>query len=170
MEKAQQPTFLDQLGGYIDEEESPGDHKCLWIDVKESELIGCARDDRPPPIYRKATSKVPSVRDAFSEALNKNMKGHKLHEKAERLVESARANKSLTAEEAQLYEKSKDRLRRAVRYADSKCRKARTGHVPFSKKQKRLMGAMRVLRLIFLRFKLVGKRNSPRMCQLIKEL
>jgi hypothetical protein len=149
-------------GGYIDEEESPGDHKCLWIDVKESELIGCARDDRSPPIYRKATSKVPSVRDAFSTALNNKIKSHKLHEKTERLVASARANKSLTIEEAHIHEKIEARLRRDVRYADSK----RTGHVPFSKKQKQLMGAMRVLRLIFSRFKLVGKRKRPRMRQL----
>ena len=153
-------------GGYIDEEESPGDHKCLWIDVNEAQLIGRARDDRPPPIYRKATSKVPSVKEAFNEALNRQIHKHKLHEKVESLIECARTNKKLNASEEKNYEGVEERLRRAVCYADNKCRKARTGHVPFSKKQKQLMGAMRVLRIIYLRHKLVGKRNRPRTHQL----
>ena len=42
-----------------------------------------------------------------------------------------------------------ERLRRDVPYADNKCRKARAGHVPFSKKQKKIMGTMRMLRIIY---------------------
>ena len=149
-------------GGYVSEDELPGDHKCLWIDVSEEQMVGISRDDRPPPIYRKATSKVPSVKEAFNEALNRQIQKHKLHEKVENLIECARSNKKLNAAEEKNYESIEERLRRAVRYADNKCRKARTGHVPFSKKQKQLMGAMRVLRIIYLRHKLVGKRNRPK--------
>ena len=153
-------------GGYVKEEESPGDHKCLWIDVNEAEIVGRARDDRPPPVYRKATCKIPSVKEAFSKALNKQIDRYGLHAKAKQLVDSARVTKSLSTADATNYESIEERLRRAVSHADNKCRKARTGHVPFSRKQKQLMGAMRVLRIIYLRHKLIGKRNRPRMHKL----
>ena len=51
-------------------------------------------------------------------------------------METAKINKKLTATEADEYEKIEQRIRRGVKYADSGCRKARMGKVPFSEKKK----------------------------------
>ena len=136
-------------GGYGGTYLTPGDHLYPWVDIEQRYIIGEARDDRPPPILKKATSKIPSVRNEFNRLINEAIVEHKLHEKAELLVETARKHKVLTSQEAELYEKIEERLRRAVKYADNRCRKARVGKVPFSKKQKELLGKMYVLKIIF---------------------
>ena len=46
-------------GGYGGSSLSLGDHLSPWVDIAESDIIGTSRDDRPPPILRKATSKIP---------------------------------------------------------------------------------------------------------------
>ena len=122
-------------GGYGGVNLTPGDHLCPWVDISETELIGTARDDRPPPIIRKATSKIPSVRKRFSAVLNEEVKKYKLHDKVKQLISRARTNKELTQEDSENYEKIEERLRRAVKNADNVCRKARVGTVPFSRKQ-----------------------------------
>ena len=115
---------------------SPSDHLYPWIDVEERDIVGSERDDRPPPLSRKTTSKIPTVRKSFSSLLNEDMARHKLYEKATRLMESAKVNKKLTSVDASEYEKIENRIRRAVKFADTRCRKARMGKVPFSEKQK----------------------------------
>ena len=141
---------------------SPGDHLSPWVDIAESDMIGTSRDDRPPPILRKATSKIPSVRRKFCSVLNEEVQKHRLHAKAKELFNRARTNKRLTSDEAVEYEKIEGRLRKSVKYADSKCRKARIGRVPFSLKQKELMGRILVLRVTWKRMKLKGRPGRPR--------
>ena len=92
-------------GGYGGMQFSPSDHLYPWIDVEEMDIVGREKDDRPPPLLRKTTSKIPTVRKSFSSLLNEDMARHKLYEKAKRLMESAKANKSLTSSEASEYEK-----------------------------------------------------------------
>ena len=149
-------------GGYGGADEAPGDHLCPWVDISENELIGSARDDRPPPILRKTTSRIPSVRKSFNKIVNDEVEKHRLHEKTEELIKAARTNKALTKDQARDYEMIEKRLRRAVKYGDSKCRKARVGNVPFSKKQKELMGRLSVLKLIRTRHVMKGRAGRPR--------
>jgi hypothetical protein len=149
-------------GGYGGVTVTPGDHLCPWVDIEEQDIVGIARDDRPPPILRKATSKIPTVRMAFDKVLNEEVSKYKLHEKAEKLIVKARTDKRLSEEDAANYEKIEECLLRAVKCADRRCRKARTGKTPFSKKQKELMGRIYVLKVIRQRQKLVGRAGRPR--------
>ena len=149
-------------GGYGGTYLTPGDHLYPWVDIEQRDIVGEARDDRPTPIFKKATSKIPSVKKEFNRSLNEAVDEHKLHEKAEALVEIARENKALIHLEAEEYEKIEDMLRRAAKYADNNCWKARVGKVPFSKKQKELLGKIYVLKIIFLRHKLRGCTGRPR--------
>ena len=64
-------------------------------------------------------------------------------------------------QDKKMYESIEERLRRAVAHADNKCRKVRTGKTPFSLKQKQLMGAIRILKLLYLRQKLKRKKGRP---------
>ena len=74
----------------------------------------------------------------------------------------ASENRTLTEAEADAYEKNEERLRRAVKYADNGCRKARTGKVPFSKKQKVLLGRIYVLKTSWRRYKLKDSNSNGR--------
>ena len=149
-------------GGYGGVTVTPGDHLCPWVDIEEQDMVGTARDDRPPPILRKATSKIPTVRIEFDKILNEQVSEYKLYEKAEQLIEKARTNKRLSDEDAANYEKIEERMFSAVKCADNRCRKARVGKTPFSKKQKELMGRIYVLKVIRKRRKLVGRAGRPR--------
>jgi len=48
-----------------------------------------------------------------------------------------------------------------MRFADKRCRKGRRGGIPFSKKQKHLMGATIVLHVILIQIERIGQRNRP---------
>ena len=55
-----------------------------------------------------------------------------------------------------------DRILRSIKYADNQCRKARTGSTPFSIEAQRIMGALRVQKLMMWRIKLRGRVGRPR--------
>ena len=57
-------------GGYGGDDLAPSDHLYPWVDIEEADIVGTARDDRPPPILRKATSAIPSVKEVFNDILN----------------------------------------------------------------------------------------------------
>jgi hypothetical protein len=144
------PRIKLKQGGYSSFDESPSDH-----------LVGIGREDRPPPMLRKATSKIPSVKRQFNELLEIEVKRHKLKEKMQVIFEHAQNVKELT--EVQ-YEKIEERIRirRVIKKAEKNCRICKRKQVPFSTKQKRLMGAIRVLQMVRLRFLMTGSRNRPR--------
>ena len=68
-------------GGYTSFEESPSDHRCLWIDISTQELLGNSVSKRAPPIEQKATSKIPSVCDRFNATLNEHLLDYDMYEK-----------------------------------------------------------------------------------------
>ena len=127
-------------GGYGGFSNPPSDHLLPWIDVHESEIVGSPREDRPPPLLRKATSKIPSVKNKFNEEFNKQVMQYSLIDKVKEIHTFAEENGKLTPEYEVMYEKIEERIRRAIKCADSRCRKIRRGKMPFSKKQKELMG------------------------------
>jgi len=65
-------------------EESPSDLRFYHLDIVEEELVGASREDRPPPLLRKATSKIPSVKREFNQLLETAVKTHKLQAKMEK--------------------------------------------------------------------------------------
>ena len=148
-------------GGYGGHTGPPSDHLIPWIDIEEKYIVGTARDDRPPPVLRRATSKIPSVKHSFNEHFNAQIERYALASKVDDLFESAKKQGGLTHVQEAMYDKIEERIRRAIKCADKRCRKVRRGKVPYSKKQKELMGKLFVLRAIYLRAKLVGKKRRP---------
>jgi len=149
-------------GKYSTFEHSPSDHRWITIDIPENILVGKSRDDKIPPLLRKATSKVPSTKEQFQLELDKQVVTHKLHKKTTELYEISLMQKHLSPQQQQTYELIEDMMQRCVKSADRKCRKARRGHVPFSPFQKKLMGNIIVLKQIRLRWVLKNHKNRPR--------
>ena len=150
-------------GGYTNFDCSPSDHRWLWMDIAESNIVGVKRDDRPPPIERRTTSKIPSVKEAFSDLLEQQVLQHKLQEKMEHIFNEAEQNKHLNREQQQEYEQIDKRIRRAVKYADTRCRKIRRGKIPFSPMVTKIIGAIRVLKAILIRHVTKGQPNRLHM-------
>lgn len=113
-------------------------------------------------MLRKATSKIPSVRSRFQKLVDEKIEKHRLVHKIELLYQHTVEGKLFLQEQVTLYETIKDRMQRAIKYADNKCRKARRGKVQFSPMQKKLMGNIIVIRQFKLRMLLKGKHNRPR--------
>ena len=63
-------NIVIRQGGYGGMGLSPSDHLYPWVDVAASDIVGQERDDRPPPVLRKATSKIPSVKQSFNKVFN----------------------------------------------------------------------------------------------------
>ena len=66
-------------GGCTSFEESPSDHRWIYVDINEEEIVGESMESRARPIERKATSKIPSVREKFSQQLNKQVAIHAIY-------------------------------------------------------------------------------------------
>ena len=150
-------------GGYTTFDCSPSDHRWVWIDIAESDIVGTNRDDRPPPIERRTTSKIPSVKTSFSELLEQQVIKHQLQEKMEKLFKASNQTKHLTTEQKEDYEAIDERIRRAVKYADKRCRKLRRGKLPFSPTVTKIIGAIRVLKVILIRHVTKGQPSRPHM-------
>ena len=153
-------------GGYTTHEESPSDHRWLWIDISEATLMGRNRDDHAPPLERRATAKIPSVRNKFNDILEGQVSRYQLYNKTIELFSAAEKTGKLTNEQAAIYEIIEDRMKRGVKFADSKCRKVRRGQIPFSIKAQEIMRKLRILKLIQLRDRLKRTTNRPRMSKL----
>jgi exonuclease III len=149
-------------GGYTTIDDSPSDHRWIWVDIEEKGIIGTKRDDYAPPLERRATSKIPSVRHAFESLCNEQINQHKLLPKILRVRAYGEEHKSLDIEHYRLYNEVEDRLQRAVKYADQKCRTIKRGHTPFSPKLKRLIGSIKLFRAMLQRVILIGKSHCPR--------
>ena len=153
-------------GGYTTHEESPGDHRWLWIDISEGTLLERNRDDHAPPIERRATAKIPSVRIKFNDLLESQVHHYDLYARTIDLYEDAVISNSFTKQQEELYDSIEERMKRGVKYADTNCRKVRRGNIPFSKKAQEIMRKLRILKLIQGRERLKRTQHRPRMSKL----
>jgi hypothetical protein len=155
-----------QQGGYTSHEASPGDHRWIWIDVTEQDLLERNRDDHAPPIERRATAKVPSVRHKFNALLETEVHNHNLHVKMEDLYSRAQTNRELSKEDEELYDSIEERIKRSVKFSDNNCRKVRRGNIPFSVTAQNIMRKLRLIKIIHMRGQMKGKQGRPRMRKL----
>lgn len=156
-------------GCYISLEQSPSDHRWLEIKISEECLLGIPRDDLCPPMVRKTTSKIPSVKARFQMLLDQQVSQYGLHNKIEALYEHIVEGRPFRQEQEETYEIVEERMQRAVKFADNMCRKIRRGPIPFLPSQKKFMGHILILKQLKLRYLQKGKPNRPR-CQRIKRL
>jgi len=68
---------------------------------------------------------------------------------------------SLSSEHKRTMNLLNDRIQRVVSFADKNCKKARVGKIPFSTEAQRIMGAMRVQKMMLMRIELKGKAGRP---------
>ena len=79
-------------GDYTSFEESPSDHLWMYVDIEKEEIVGESMKSRARPIERKATLKIPSIREKFSLQLNKQVAIHDILGKVCTLYEGCMAS------------------------------------------------------------------------------
>ena len=151
-----------ESGSYTTFDESPSDHRWIVLNIFEETLIGSSRNDLSPPLLRKTTSKIPSVKQHFQDLLDAQVKKYRLKERMDNIYNAILHETVVDQQWTKEYEIVETRMKRAVKYADANCRKVRKGHIPFSPVQKQLMGKISILHQLKLRFLLKGKLNRPR--------
>lgn len=159
-----------ERGGYMSFDDSPSDHRWLWFDIKINYIVGEAFSMRARPLERKATSKVPSIRENFNKILNEQVQIHKLDRKVETLTKDVKTQRSIdngiTMECQQQMDLLNEILMRLVQTADNQCQKARRGQVPSSPLVDQARGTIRILRLLIRRWNEKGKKSRPNLTRI----
>ena len=106
------------------------------------DLNGTSMDARVRPIERKATSKVPSVRDRFNSVLNDQLVDNNMHAK-------------ILTSTMNCFNK---RTQCLIKFLDKQCRKARIGQTSFSKEAQQMTS---VQKLMLCRIKLTERVGCP---------
>jgi len=159
-----------ERGGYVSFDDSPSDHRWLWFDIKINYIVGEAFSMRARPLERKATSKVPSIRENFNKILNEQVRIHKLDDKVKKLTEDIKVQMLLgvgiTMDLKQQMDLLNEILIRTVQTADNQCQKARRGHVPSAPLVDQSRGIIRILRLVIRRWNEKGKKSRPNLTRI----
>ena len=152
-----------EQGGYISEHDSPGDHRFIWADINAGDVVGVQIDNKIPAVTRRATTKIPSAKARFQELYEEKIEQYKLYKKMEQVYDHAVKHKQLDEEHQKLYEHIESQTKKAVKYADKRCRKIKRGKVPFSEKAQKIRGEIEIKKLIIRRILLRGRSGRPRM-------
>ena len=123
-------TLTQQNGGYQSLDESPGDHRGIWIEVCAETALGSNNPIALPRQPRRLQIKIPSTVGKFNKVYGDHIKHHRLLQRAHRLRETA--SKPLTANQAQEYEFIDELMVIGMKKADKQCRKLRMGETQWT--------------------------------------
>ena len=105
-----------------------GDHRLFVVDFRIDSMIGAT----PPKIVRIAArrlnTKIPHVAEKYQEILEKKVVEHKLNS---RLIEAERHGKSVEEVRKKVNGVDADSMQ-YMKHAEKKCRKIKSGRIPFS--------------------------------------
>jgi len=162
--------LMIEAGGYTCIDESPSDHRWLWFDITTDNLVGGILSERARPLERKATSKVPSIKEQFNFLLNEQILLHNMVNKTKQLVATVKLQMedkgSIDKRLGSQIDKLEEVLVRLVKTADNKCQKGRRGSIPASPIIWKARGAIRILRLVMRRWNEKGKKHRPKMTRI----
>ena len=116
--------------GYLPFGIAPGDHRALWFDIPLVAVFGVTSRPLSPRVARRLQCHDPRVVRRYHQILHEFYGSHRLAERTFQLEQSIAG--PLSVDQAQEWE-ALDALRvQGIFLADRKCRKLRTGSVPWS--------------------------------------
>ena len=123
-------TFAPFKSGYLPFGSAPGDHRPLWIDLPLLQLFGTPKKASQPSSARRLQCNDPRVVRRYQEVLRHQYHDNDVARRAFALESSVTG--PLSSAQAQEWE-SLDNLRvQGIFQADYRCRRLRTGSVPWS--------------------------------------
>ena len=153
-------TNIDIIGaGYLSFDNSPADHMWMFLDINWSDITG-HHNINPirGAVTHKATSKIPSVQEAFNKLLEEQVRTHRLDDKLAILQHDIKQGehnigKALDSIARQAFD--------IVAHADKKCRKVVQGSIPFSPKLKKARQRIKMFKLI--RARIIQRNKRPKL-------
>ena len=125
-------TLQIDRSGYLPFGELPGDHRGIWMDVSQSQILGYKMADIPTAKARKLKLQDPRVVQKYLDELHSYFVQHKVYRKLKVLQASWDPGVPLTAAQAKEYEDIDNLRAKGMLYAEQHCRKFRTGKIPWS--------------------------------------
>jgi hypothetical protein len=133
-------------------------------------IVGETLHERARPLERKATSKIPSIKERFNSILNEQVSGHNLTTKTKLLYDSVKVqmanNGHIDEYTKEQMAKLNDILVRMIKIADKQCQKGRRGAIPSSPVLNNARGIIQIGHLILRRWKEKGKKGRPSMTRI----
>ena len=121
-------------GGWIKIEDSVGDHRALFIDLPTKTLLG----EEPFQIHKHTARRLvcdkPSIVDKFNHLLDRQFHLQRIYYKYELLIEEHKNGNSSRELIHRKLDKLDCAITNAIRHAEKRCRKVKTGNVPYSPK------------------------------------
>ena len=115
--------------GYSEFRLFDSDHRALWIDVKESNLLGFKSPDFVTRAVRRLQCGIPSVKKKWKELYTQQLCQHNLFNKQLKLENAIHQNGGkINEEQKQRFEKSN----RNKKHTEKRCRKLKMGKIPYS--------------------------------------
>jgi hypothetical protein len=105
-----------------------GDHRMFIIDFITSDITGTNPPKVARPTARRLINKLPGVTTKYNEALNKQIEVHRLIERAGQLDRSNCSERKYIKSLIRM----DNELTHYMRYAEKRCRKFKSGRIPFS--------------------------------------
>lgn len=108
-----------------------GDHRNMYADFRETTFLGDEMYIIPPPIQRRLKLYDSRIVSKFNKLCHLHLQANNIQQQLEALTASASfpPQRDIITR----MESIDDQIGRAIRHAEHKCRKLRTGEIPFSK-------------------------------------
>ena len=117
-----------QSGYFAFGEGIPSDHRAIWIDIPLATLGWFTMSESVPLRAQRLKCNDPRIVNKYNEALQEKLELYNLTQRMENLTQQVRNNR-LTRKQQREYEEIDRLSSEAKKYAETKCRKLKAGHV-----------------------------------------
>ena len=109
------------------------DHRALWVDIKEANMLGLKSPKIIQPSARRLQCGIPSVKRKWKQLYNQKLTSHNLFNKQFKLERDVMENGGKMDEALiEKFEKIMEIRLQCMAYAEKNCRKLKMGRLPFS--------------------------------------
>ena len=137
------------------------DHRAVWLDVKEANLLGFKAPDIIRPSARRLQCGVPSVKKRWKQLYTTKLRENNLFNKQFQLEKEIQQSKgNITSEQIKRFESIMTIRLKCMAYAEKNCRKLKMGRLPYSPETSKAQGTIELLQGVITKKK--GRKFSSR--------
>ena len=127
------PNITVHKCGYLPFGALPSDHRCIWVDLKISKVLGRKMSPLHKPQARRLKCSDPRIMKKWKKVYKRFIKQHNLHSRLFALESACiRQGYNLSPIQIKKYNGLLNLRMQGIRHADKKCRKLMMGGVPHS--------------------------------------
>ena len=125
-------SVVTAKSGFLGFGEVPGDHRALWVDIPNTNILGYKMKEIPRHTARRLKLDDPRVVDRYNTLLHNYFKEHNLFSRVKSLDQEFQEQQHWTPNMVKKYDEVDKIREQGMNYAEKKCRKLRMGAVAWS--------------------------------------